>query len=72
MHDACHEPGTEMKTLNTLVLMLSAMTAGTAVAVEEAKYTVALQQDKLEIRDYEPSIVCALQCAVRAVVHAPQ
>jgi effector-binding domain-containing protein len=46
-----------MKTLITLVMMFFAMTADTAVAVEEAKYTVALQQDKLEIRDYEPSIV---------------
>jgi hypothetical protein len=46
-----------MKTLITLAAILFAMTAGTAVAVEEAKYTVALQHDKLEIRDYEPSIV---------------
>jgi hypothetical protein len=40
-----------------LVTVLFAVTAGNSVATEEAKYTVKLQQDKLEVRDYEPSIV---------------
>jgi hypothetical protein len=46
-----------MKTLIKPVMILCALATGNAVAVEEAKYTVALQQDKLEIRDYEPSII---------------
>ena len=32
-------------------------TTQSVLAVEEAKYTVAAQQDKLEIREYAPSIV---------------
>jgi hypothetical protein len=40
-----------------LIMILVALPASNAMAVEEAEYTVALQQDKLEIRDYEPSIV---------------
>ena len=43
--------------VTTLVTVLFALTAGNAVATEEAKYSVAVQQDKLEVRDYEPSIV---------------
>lgn len=40
--------------LFTLLLIFS---AGNAMAVEEAKYTVVTKQDKLEVREYAPSIV---------------
>lgn len=40
-----------------LVAALLAMVAENVVGAEEAKYNVIKQQDKLEIRDYEPSIV---------------
>ena len=40
-----------------VVSVLLAAMAGNTMAVEEAKYTVAIQQDKLEVREYEPSIV---------------
>lgn len=41
----------------TLLTVLLASAAGNSMAIEEAKYTVSVQQDKLEIREYEPSIV---------------
>jgi hypothetical protein len=40
-----------------LVTALLALTAEDVMGVEEAKYNVIKQQDKLEVRDYEPSIV---------------
>ena len=40
-----------------LVAALLALMAESVMGVEEAKYNVIKQQDKLEIRDYEPSIV---------------
>ena len=40
-----------------LVAALLALMAENVMGVEEAKYNVIKQQDKLEIRDYEPSIV---------------
>ena len=48
----------QMKTANiVLILLLLMLTTKTVLAVEEAKYTVAMQQDSLELRDYSPSIV---------------
>ncbi len=44
-------------TRQTLFAVLLALMAGNLMAVEEAKYTVFMQQDKLEIREYAPSIV---------------
>ena len=41
----------------TLIAILLTLMMENAMAVEEAEYTVALKQDKLEIRDYAPSIV---------------
>jgi len=41
----------------TLVAVLLTLMAGDVMAVEEAKYTVTTQNDKLEVREYEPSIV---------------
>ena len=46
----------QMKTAS-IVLILLMLTTKPVLAVEEAKYTVAMQQDSLEIRDYSPSIV---------------
>ena len=43
--------------LQTLFAVLLALLAENLMAVEEAKYTVTLQQDKLEIREYAPSVV---------------
>ena len=43
--------------LQTLFAVLLALLAENLMAVEEAKYTVSTQQDKLEIREYAPSIV---------------
>ena len=40
-----------------LVVALLALMVEDVMGVEEAKYNVVKQQDKLEIRDYEPSIV---------------
>jgi effector-binding domain-containing protein len=40
-----------------LFTLLLIFTAGSAMAVEEAKYTVVAKQDKLEVREYAPSIV---------------
>lgn len=40
-----------------LFTLLLIFTAGNAMAVEEAKYTVVAKQDNLEIREYAPSIV---------------
>jgi len=40
-----------------LVAALLAMVAENVMGVEEAKYNVIKQQDKLEVRNYEPSIV---------------
>ena len=40
-----------------LVAALLALMAESVMGVEEAKYNVINQQDKIEIRDYEPSIV---------------
>jgi hypothetical protein len=40
-----------------LVVSLLSLTAERVMAVEEAKYTVLEKQDKLEIREYAPSIV---------------
>ncbi len=41
----------------TMIAILLTLTAGNVMAVEEAKYTVLEKQDKLEIREYAPSIV---------------
>ena len=41
----------------TLIAILLTLMMGNVMAAEEAEYTVALKQDKLEIRDYAPSIV---------------
>lgn len=41
----------------TLVIVLLTLTIGSVMAAEEAKYSVAVKQDDLEVRDYEPSIV---------------
>ena len=41
----------------TLIAILLTLMMGNIMAAEEAEYTVALKQDKLEIRDYAPSIV---------------
>lgn len=41
-------------TLSVFVILLM---TGNAMGIEEAKYTVTRQQDKLEVRDYESSIV---------------
>ncbi|MFC1701157.1 heme-binding protein [Pseudomonadota bacterium] len=47
-----------MKSIHQILLaMLLALMAENLMAVEEAKYTVSMQQDKLEIREYAPSIV---------------
>ena len=40
-----------------LVVTLMALMTENVMGVEEAEYTVVKQQDKLEVRDYEPSIV---------------
>ena len=40
-----------------LIAALITITVGNTMAAEEALYSVSVQQDKLEIRDYEPSIV---------------
>lgn len=40
-----------------LIAALITITVGNAMAAEEALYSVSVQQDKFEIRDYEPSIV---------------
>jgi hypothetical protein len=40
-----------------LIAFLLTLMMGNAMAVEEAKYTVSVKQDKLEIREYAPSIV---------------
>ena len=45
---------------NASIVLITALlmsTTQSVLAVEEAKYTVAAQQDKLEIREYAPSIV---------------
>lgn len=39
------------------VLLLTTLGAGNAMAVEEAKYTVLLEDDKFELREYAPHIV---------------
>ena len=41
----------------TLIAFLLILIVGNVMAAEEAEYTVSLKQDKLEIRDYAPSIV---------------
>jgi len=41
----------------TLIAFLLLFTVEYVMAAEEAEYTVSLKQDKLEIRDYAPSIV---------------
>lgn len=41
----------------TLVVALLALMVENVMGVEEAKYNVIRQQDKLEIREYDPSIV---------------
>lgn len=41
----------------TYVIVLLTLTIGSVMAAEEAKYSVAVKQDDLEVRDYEPSIV---------------
>jgi len=41
----------------TVAAVLLALITENVMAVEEAKYTVSMQQDKLEIREYAPSIV---------------
>jgi len=41
----------------TLIAFFLTSMMGNVMAVEEAKYTVSVQQDKLEIREYAPSIV---------------
>jgi hypothetical protein len=40
-----------------LFTVLLSLMAGNVMAVEEAKYTVSVKQDKLEVREYAPSIV---------------
>ena len=40
-----------------LVATLLSLVAENVMAVEEAKYTVSVKQDDLEIREYEPSII---------------
>jgi hypothetical protein len=40
-----------------LIAVLLTLSAGNLMAVEEAKYTVSEKQDKLEIREYAPSII---------------
>jgi hypothetical protein len=40
-----------------LLTVFLALSTGNVMAVEEAKYTVAMKQDKLEVREYAPSIV---------------
>jgi hypothetical protein len=40
-----------------LLTVLLALSTGNVMAVEEAKYTVTMKQDKLEVREYAPSIV---------------
>ncbi|MFC1796981.1 heme-binding protein, partial [Pseudomonadota bacterium] len=40
-----------------LTIVLMVCTPGTAMAVEEAKYAVIRVDDKIEIREYAPSIV---------------
>lgn len=39
------------------VFLLTLMAQSPSVAVEEAKYTVLLKDDDLEVREYEPSII---------------
>jgi hypothetical protein len=41
----------------TLIAFFLTSMMGNVMAVEEAKYTVSVKQDKLEIREYAPSIV---------------
>ena len=41
----------------TLITVLLALMAGNTMAAEEAEYSVTVQNDKLEIREYAPSIV---------------
>jgi len=41
----------------TLIAVLLALVVENAMATEEAKYTVSVKQDELEIREYAPSIV---------------
>ena len=41
----------------TLITVLLALMAGNTMAAEEAEYNVTVQNDKLEIREYAPSIV---------------
>lgn len=46
-----------MMKLRLALLTIFMTLSGSSMAVEEAEYTVSVQQDKLEVRDYEPSIV---------------
>jgi effector-binding domain-containing protein len=47
-----------MKPINlTLMAVLTTMMAGNSMAVEEAKYTVSLKSEALEIRQYESAII---------------
>lgn len=41
----------------SLLAVLLVLTTENVMAVEEAKYTVSVKQDKLEIREYAPSVV---------------
>jgi len=41
----------------TLLTILLSLMAESVMATEEAKYTVSVKQDDLEVREYEPSIV---------------
>jgi effector-binding domain-containing protein len=41
----------------TILSIISIFAAGNLMAIEEAKYSVSLKDDALEIRQYEPSIV---------------
>ena len=45
------------RTVMALSALLATLMAGNAVAAEEAKYDVIRQDDKIEIREYAPSIV---------------
>lgn len=41
----------------TLLTVLLTLTVESVMAAEEAKYSVSIKQDNLEVREYEPSIV---------------
>ena len=46
-----------MRSVSLLAALLLTSAGADVMAVEEAKYTVLAQQDKLEVREYAPSII---------------